>query len=205
MSNRKISYVNKDFNDFRQALVDYTKQYYPELVDSLNDASVGSWLVDMVAGVSDSLSYHIDRAFQETNINGAQQTSSLYNLARNNGVKIPGPKGAVTELQLSCVIPVNFASTQSASGQKSPDWALAPIVRAGTQFSNGSVVFELDHDIDFSKGFDENGVPNRTIEVLKNSNEVVTAFKVSKFFVVTAGATNIYKKEIRKSDITPFM
>ena len=205
MGNRKISYVNKDFNDFRQALVDYTKQYYPELVDSLNDASVGSWLVDMVAGVSDSLSYHIDRAFQETNINGAQQTSSLYNLARNNGVKIPGPKGAVTELQLSCVIPVNFASTQSASGQKSPDWALAPIVRAGTQFSNGSVVFELDHDIDFSKGFDENGVPNRTIEVLKNSNEVVTAFKVSKFFVVTAGATNIYKKEIRKSDITPFM
>ena len=74
---RKISYVNKNFNDFRQGLIDYTKQYYPELADSFNDASVGSWLMDVVAGVSDSLSYHIDRAFQETNINGAQQVVSL--------------------------------------------------------------------------------------------------------------------------------
>ena len=36
---RKISYVNKNFNDFKNALIDYTKQYYPELSDSFNDAS----------------------------------------------------------------------------------------------------------------------------------------------------------------------
>jgi hypothetical protein len=72
MGNRKISYINKDFNDFREALISYTKEYYPELVDNLNDASIGSWMIDMVAGVSDSLSYHIDRSFQETQINSAQ-------------------------------------------------------------------------------------------------------------------------------------
>lgn len=205
MTDRKISYVNRDFTDFREALVDFTKQYYPELADSLDDASVGSWFMDVVAGVSDSLSYHIDRAFQETNVNTAQQTSSLYNLARNNGVKIPGPKGSITEIKLTCILPVNGAVENMISTSRVPNWALAPIVKRGTKFTNGTVVFELDHDIDFSQAFDENGVPNRTIEVVKNSNDTITGFKVSKHFVITAGSTNIYKKEITKNDVKPFM
>lgn len=202
---RKISYVNKDFNDFRQSIIEYTKQYYPELVDSMNDASVGSWLVDIVAGVSDSLSYHIDRAFQETNINGAQQTASLYNLARNNGVKIPGPKGSMAEMKLTCLLPVNSTVENTVSTTRSPNWALAPVVKRGTTFTNGSIVFELDHDVDFAQVADANGVPNRTIELVKNSNEVIIGFKVSKHFIVNAGSTKIYKKEIKKSDIAPFM
>ena len=177
---RKISYVNKDFNDFRESLIEFTKQYYPELSDSFNDASVGSWFMDVVAGVSDSLSYHIDRAFQETNINGAQQTNSLYNLARNNGVKIPGPKGSVAELKLTCLLPVNSQVENSVTTTRNPNWALAPIVKRGTTFTNGSIVFELDHDIDFAQAFDENGVPNRTIELVKNSNEIITGF-ISRF------------------------
>lgn len=204
MADRKISYVNKDFTDFRQALVDFTKQYYPELSDSLNDASVGSWLMDMVAGVSDSLSYHIDRVFQETNINTAQQTSSLYNLARNNGVKIPGPKGAVAEFKLSCIVPVNGTVDNSVSTRKSPNWALAPIVKRGSKFTNGNVTFELDHNVDFSKDFDVEGVPNRTVEIVKDSNDIITGFRVSKYFVLSAGVTNILPVKIKKEDAVPF-
>lgn len=205
MSNRKISYVNKDFNDFREALISYTKEYYPELADNLNDASIGSWLIDMVAGVSDSLSYHIDRSFQETQINSAQQTSSLYNLARNNGVKIPGPKGSVTELKLTCTIPVNYEAENTIATTRTPNWALAPIVKRGTKFTNGTIFFELDHDIDFGQAFDSNGVPNRTIELVRNSNDVIIGFKISKYFVITAGTTHIYKREITNKDVVPFM
>lgn len=202
---RKISYVNKNFADFRAALIEYTKQYYPDLADSFNDASVGSWLMDVVAGVSDSLSYHIDRAFQETSISNAQKTASLYNLARNNGVKIPGPKGSIAEFKLTCVLPVNTEVENVVSTTRTPNWAMAPIVKRGTTFTNGAIVFELDHDVDFSHAFDNNGVPNRTIDVIKNSNEVITGFRVSKHFVVSAGSTRIFKKEIKKSDIVPFM
>lgn len=202
---RKISYVNKNFDDFREALIDYTKQYYPELADSFNDASVGSWLIDVLAGVSDSLSYHIDRSYQETSINGAQQTKSLYNLARNNGIKIPGPKGSIAEMKLTCILPVNTEVENSVSTTRTPNWALAPIVKKGTTFTNGTIDFELDYDIDFSQAFDMNGVPNRTIEVIRNSNESLVGFKVSKHFVVSAGTTNIYKQEITKSSIKPFM
>lgn len=202
---RKISYVNKNFDDFREALIDYAKQYYPELSDGFNDASVGSWLIDVIAGVSDSLSYHIDRTFQETSINSAQQTKSLYNLARNNGIKIPGPKGSIAEMKLTCILPVNTDVENSVSTTRTPNWALAPIVKRGTTFTNGTIDFELDNDIDFSQEFDMNGVPNRTIEVIRNSNEALVGFKVSKYFVVSAGTTNIYKQEITKGDIKPFM
>ena len=41
--------------------------------------------------------------------------------------------------------------------------------------------------------------------MVKNSNEVITGFKVSKHFVVSAGTTRVFKKEISKSDIAPFM
>lgn len=202
---RKISYVNKNFNDFKQSLLDFTKQYYPELAESFNDASVGSWLIDMVAGVSDSLSYHIDRSFQETTINGAQQKSSLYNLARNNGIKIPGPKSSITEIKLSCIIPLNSYGENSVSTTRTPNWEMAPIVKRGTTFTNGNIVFELEYDVDFSQAFDNNGVPNRTIELMKDSNDMPTGFRISKHFVVTAGTTKIFKKEIKKSDIVPFM
>lgn len=202
---RKISYVNKNFNDFKNALIDYTKQYYPELSDSFNDASVGSWLLDIVAGVSDSLSYHIDRTYQETNINTAQETVSLYNMARNNGVKIPGPRSSVAEMKLSCILPVNTMVENSVATTRSPNWALAPIVKQGTIFTNGTVDFELDRDIDFSQAFDENGVPNRTIEDLRNSVGDIIAFRVSKNFVLTAGTRRIFRKEITKNDIAPFM
>ena len=205
MSNRKISYINRDFNDFRNALISYTKEYYPEIAESLDDASIGSWLIDMVAGVSDSLSYHIDRSFQETQINSAQQMSSLYNLARSNGVKIPGPKGSITELKLSCILPVNYNVDNSVSTSRTPNWVFAPIVKRGTKFSNGTIVFELDHDIDFGQAFDFNGVPNRTIEIIKNSNDVITGFKVSKYFVITAGYSRVYKQEIKSDDVVPFM
>jgi hypothetical protein len=102
-------------------------------------------------------------------------------------------------------LPVNTAVQNRVSTVRNPNWALAPIVKRGTTFTNGSIVFELDHDIDFSNAFDNNGVPNRTIDIIKDSNETIVGFKVSKHFVVTAGTTKIFKKEIKKSDVVPFM
>lgn len=202
---RKISYVNKNFADFRSAVINYAKEYYPDIIDSLDDASVGSWLVDVIAGVSDSLSYHIDRAFQETSINGAQNTSSLYNIARNNGIKIPGPKGSVCEIKLTCTLPVNYESENEVFTSRTPNWVLAPIVKRGTKFSNGVVKFELDHDVDFGQAFDANGVPNRTIDFVKDFNGNITSFKISKYFVITAGETETFTKVITSKDVVPFM
>ena len=33
MANRKISYTERDFEGLRQDLINFTRQYYPELID----------------------------------------------------------------------------------------------------------------------------------------------------------------------------
>ena len=90
MAQRRLSYTDRDFESLRQDLINYTREYYPELIDNFNDASVFSVFLDLNAAIGDNLNYHIDRSIQETVLQYAQQKSSIYNIARTYGLKIPG-------------------------------------------------------------------------------------------------------------------
>ena len=193
---KKISYLNRTYSEYRDALIAMSQKYYPELATSFDDASVASWQIDLMADIADALSYHIDRVYQETNIDSAQEKASLYALARNNGVKIPGPKGAMAEMRLTVTLPVN---------NNNPDYSQAPIIKRGTKFSSASQQFELLTDVDFASQFDENGNSNRTTIPSLNTNGIVTGYTVSKLAAVTAGETRVYRQVIHTSDIEPFM
>lgn len=199
-----ISYLNRTFDDYRDSLLGFTRQYYPELEDEFNDASVGAWLLDVVANVGDNLSYHIDRVYQETNIDSAKEKASVYALARNNGIKIPGPKAAMAEVMFSVELPVSGAKNTSST-TKTPNWDYAPLIKRGTKVSAGNQVFELLYDVDFNEQFNENGVSNRTIVPKRNSNGFITKYVITKTGLVSAGETKIYSKVIKNSDIKPFM
>ena len=201
---KRISYLNRDFNDYRNSLLDFSKQYYPELEDQFNDASVGSWLIDIVANIGDNLSYHIDRVYQETNIESAREKSSVYAMARNNGIKIPGPKASMAEVEFSCELPVNSSGNGSAQIPV-PDWSYAPCIKRGTMLSAGNQTFELQYDVDFAEQFNEDGISNRTYVPKKNSNGAVVKYIVTKTGLVCAGETKIYTKVIDDKDIIPFM
>lgn len=191
-----ISYLNRNYNDYKKALIEYSKKYFPDFNVTYNDASVASWLIGLNAAIADDLSYHIDRVYQETNIDSANERASLYNIARNNGVKIPGPKGAMAEVRFYCQLP---ASTQD------PDYTKAPIIKRGTRVGSSSQQFEVLSDIDFASQFDEDGNSNRVIVPNVNTNGVVTGYTVSKLAVVVAGETRIYRQSLAASDIKPFM
>lgn len=192
-----ISYLNRTFSDYKDALIEFSKKYYPDLSIEYDDASVASWLIDMNAAVADNLSYHIDRVYQETNLDSAQQRESLLNLAINSGVKIPGPKGAMAEVRFTCVLP--------PSGSH-PDWGDAPIIKRGTKVSSSAgQEFEVLEDVDFAQQFNQNGVSDRTLVPNLNSNGIVTGYTVSKLSVVTAGESLIYRQNISANDVKPFM
>ena len=197
MSEKSISYLNRSYSDYKNALLEFAKKYYPDMAVDFNDASVGSFLIDINADIADNLSYHIDRVFQETNIDSANELSSLYALARSNGFKVPGPKGAMAEVEISCVLPIGT--------ENEPDWAYAPIIRRGTKFSSSSQIFELLEDVDFRQQFDEDAYSDKTINPKLNSNGVVTAYTITKVAVVVAGESKIYKKVVNYDDIVPFM
>lgn len=194
-----ISYINRNFTDYKQALIDYTKKYYGDIFLGLDDASVASWMIDINADVADNLSYHIDRVFQETNVNSANERASLYAIARSNGVKIPGPKGSMAEVKFSCQVPID------GRNDNAPDWSYAPIIKKGTKVVGGVQIFELLDDIDFSKQYNSDGQSDRTITPLLNSNGVVVQYKIEKLGIVTAGESKIYRMTVYEKDIYPFM
>ena len=193
---KKISYLNRTYEDYKEALIAMSEKYYPDLSTSFNDASIAAWQIDVAADIADNLSYHIDRVYQETNIDSAQERASLYAIARNNGVKIPGPKGAMAEMRITVMLPVE---------SNEPNYKVAPIIKRGTRFASASQQFELLTDVDFASQFDENGVSNRTIIPSLNTNGVITGYTVSKLAVVTAGETRVYRQVIHTSDVQPFM
>lgn len=193
---KKISYLNRTYSDYKEALIEMSERYYPDLSTSFNDASIAAWQIDVAADIADNLSYHIDRVYQETNIDSAQEKKSLYAFARNCGVKIPGPKGSMAEVKLSVVLPTN---------SNEPNYNYAPIIKRGTRFASSTQEFELLSDVDFAEQFDENGVSNRTISPNVNTNGNITGYTVSKLAVVTAGETRVYRQVVTNGDIKPFM
>lgn len=206
MSDRKISYLNKTFDDYKESLINYTKKYYPEIGDTLTDSSIGNWMIDLVSAIGDNLSYYIDKAYNETNIDSAEKKSSVYALARSNGFKIPGPKGAMTELKFTCKLYNSSSVSNSSSTLGMPNYAYAPVIKKGTRVkANNGQIFELSEDIDFTEQFDSNGVSNRTITPVVDSNSNILYYNVSKTAVGIAGVSKIYRMTLSSSQIVPFM
>jgi hypothetical protein len=202
MSTKKINYLARTFDDYRSELITFSNKYYPELADSYNDSSVGSWFIDLVSAVGDNLSYHIDRMYQETNINSANLKNTVLNLARSNGLKVPGPKASMCEVKISCELPSGNLDSGDIS---SPNWSLAPTLKRTSVLSAGNLNFQLIEDVNFAEQFNSDGYSNRTFVPKRNTNGVITSYTVSKTTLAVNGSTRIFKKVMGTQEIKPFM
>lgn len=195
MANRKISYTERDFEGLRQDLINYTQQYYPDLIDNFNDASVFSVFLDLNAAIGDNLHFHIDRSIQETVLQYAQQRSSVYNIARTYGLKIPGNRPSVALVDISITVPA-FGDSE--------DTRYLGILRAGSQFIGAGQIFENVNDIDFSSQYNAQGFPNQTKIPNFDANNRLVNYTITKRETVVNGVTKVFKKVINSSDVRPF-
>lgn len=195
MADRKISYTDRDFLGIRQNLIEYVNSYYPDLIGNFNDASIFSVLMDLNAAVTDNLQFHIDRSIQETVLQFAQQDSSLYNIARTYGLKIPGQRPSIAVVDFSITVPV--------FGDKEDERYLGILYR-GSQVSGAGQIFETVYDIDFSSPFNNEGFPNRLKIPNFDSNNNIINYTITKREVVVNGVTRVLKKVITKSEVKPF-
>ena len=196
---KRINYLSRDFAAVKEELLKFSNKYYPELSDDFNDSSVGAWFIDLVSDVADSLNYHIDRTYQETDINSANSKHTVLNMARTNGLKIPSRKASICEVEISCVLPTD--STNIAQ----PDWNYAPIMQSTSIVSAGNHNFQLTEDVNFAEQFNKDGYSNRRIVPSRDGNGSITGYTVSKSTIVINGSSKIYKKVITSSDLEPFM
>lgn len=196
MANQGINYTSRNFADIRAGLIDMVKQYYPDIFNDYNDASVGMMILELNAAVGDMLSFNTDRMFQETQIDYAQERSSVLSIARTYGLKIPGKRPSITIVDFSVTVPV-FGDTF--------DISYAPIIAAGSKVTGAGKVFETTDDINFASPFTTGGIPNRLILPNFDANNNLINYTLVKREIVLNGFTKIFKKVITSSDVRPFI
>jgi len=195
MANKKISYTTRDFQSIRTELVNFTRTYYPDTVQNFNDASVFSVLLDLNAAVTDNLQYNIDRSVQETVLQYAQQRSSIFNIAKTYGLKVPGMRPSVALVDFSITVP--------AFGDKE-DLRYCGVLRRGSQVNGAGQLFETVYDIDFSSPINAEGFPNRLKIPNFDSNNKLLNYTITKRETVVNGTTKVFKKVITPNDVRPF-
>ena len=152
-------------------------------------------LVELNAAVGDILSFHTDRMFQETQIDFAQERSSILAMARTYGLKVPGKRPSLSIVDFSCVVPT-LGNTF--------DITYAPLIREGAQVTGAGKVFETQTDVDFSSPFTTGGIPNRLIEPNVDANGNILSYTLTKREIVINGLTRYYQKVITSNDVRPF-
>ena len=183
---KQINYSKRDFSSLKTEQINFIKQYYPGLVQNFNDASILSVFLDLNAAIADNLHFHIDRALQETVLDYAQEKQSLFNIAKTYGLKLPSKSASVAVCEFTVQVPVQGDAE---------NLSYLPILYAGSQFLSGIDSFELLYDVDFSSNFNISGRVDRT-KVPIYTNGILTAYRITKTGIVTAGATRIYTQKI---------
>jgi hypothetical protein len=196
MAERRISYTVRDFAAIRQELIDYTKKYYPDVINNFNDASIFSVFLDLNAAVTDNLHYHIDRSIQETVLEFAQQRSSIYNIARTYGLKLPGNRPSVAVCDITINVPV-------LGDGPNPNYM--GVLKSGSQFVGAGQTFENVNDINFASQFSNTGQPNQKVIPILDGNNNVQSYNIVKREMLVNGITKVFKKVITQADAVPFL
>jgi len=144
--NRDIKYINRDFSDFRQRLIEYTKIYFPNTYNDFSPTSPGMLFMEQAAYVGDVLSFYLDNQFQENFIQYAQQTNNVYELAYMFGYKPKTTGVAQATIDFYQQLPA-----KNVGGVIVPDYDYALSIGENTTVSsqNGSS-FLIQDKIDFS-------------------------------------------------------
>lgn len=149
---RQRRYLARDFDSFRQTLLDYARQYYPDRIQDFSEASIGGLFLDMAAYVGDNLSFYLDHLYGELNPETAIENGSIERALRSSGVAIAGSSPA--SVNVTVYIEVMTAN----SGDDGPDISLLPVIKEGCLFTSDSgIPFTLVDDIKFIIDPDENG------------------------------------------------
>ena len=191
---RDIRYIDKDFNSFRNALVNYSKTYFPDTYNDFTDTSTGMLFMEMASYVGDVLSFYLDNQIQETFIQKARQQENLYQMAYLLGYKPKVTTAASVDIDFYQQVPSKFEG-----GEYVPDFDYAMIIPENTQITSNldnSQNFIIEDVIDFSSSgslnptevsiYQISGV-NPTYYLLKKTRKAISATIQEAQFTFTKG------------------
>ena len=145
---RDIRYINRDFNDFKNSLVEYSKTYFPNTYNDFTPDSTGMLFIEMASYVGDVLSFYLDNQVQETFIQYSRETENLFNMAYMLGYTPKVTTVASTNIDFYQQLPAI-----TVGGVVVPDFDYALIIPENTSVTsnaNSAQQFIIEDVIDFT-------------------------------------------------------
>ena len=164
---KDIKYLNKNYNQLKQNLIEFSKIYFPDSFNDFSESSPGMIFLELASYVGDVLSFYTDTQIQETFIETAQEKTNLLSLAYTLGYKPSITSPSTTNLDLFLEIPAKATSPYK------PDYDYALTISKNSSFlttagGNGTS-FLLEEDVNFQ--FSSSLSPTTTtIHQLNGSN-----------------------------------
>lgn len=151
-SSKAINYLGKDFDDFRQNLINYTKTYFPTTYSDFNASSPGMMFIEMASYIGDVLSYYQDAQLKESMLYYATERKNVMALAQTMGYKPKITTPATTTLNVYQLVPSVYNSNGNTGTNYEPDSNYYLKIREGMQIknNNGSITFRTVEGVDFS-------------------------------------------------------
>jgi len=144
---KDVKYLNKDFAQFRQNLINFAKNYFPDTYQDFNESSPGMMFMEMAAYVGDVLSYYTDTSFKESMLSQAEESSNILMLSQLFGYKPRLNTPATCNVDVFQLVPAKGTGVNAV-----PDMAYALTVAAGMEVSTDTgIIFHTEEPVDFNQ------------------------------------------------------
>ena len=171
---RDIRYIDRNFNDFRNALINYSKTYFPDTYNDFTPDSTGMLFIEMASYVGDVLSFYLDNQVQETFIQYARETENLFNMAYMLGYEPKVTTAASVDIDFYQQLPAKLSGSVTF-----PDYTYALIIPENTtvQSTGTDQEFIIEDVIDFSSS---SSLDPSTVTVYQISGTTPTTYLIKK-------------------------
>jgi len=171
---KNISYLNKSFPDFKSALQQYAKTYFPTTYNDFSEATPGNMFIEMASYVGDVTSFYLDTQIQENFLLYAKEKENLYAMSYVMGYRPKASYASNTIVDIYQLVP-----SINNGGVISPDYItyglIVPINTTLTSTSTGTK-FLTTQTVDFTDtGSTEITFVNNDYFLFKKSVQAISA------------------------------
>jgi hypothetical protein len=147
---KDIKYLNKDFTDFRNNLIEFSKTYFPKTYSDFNESSPGMMFIEMASYIGDSLSYYIDDTLKESLMVHAEDIENVIALSQYLGYTPKVTSPAITTLSVYQLVPAVGTGINNTIDTK-----FLLTIKEGMQVESTSGIKFITQDVvDFSDSTD---------------------------------------------------
>jgi len=148
MKNSKdISYLGKDYNQFKANLIQFAKQYFPDTYNDFNEASPGALFLELAAYVGDVLSFYSDNNLKESLLEQAAERQNIFDISKQLGYKPNNVVPAYVNLDIYQLVPAT-----GTGDDVRPNFDYALSIQPGMRIkqSGGNAVFRTLDSVEFA-------------------------------------------------------